>query len=103
MIIPGSSLQLSHTRREKLKEALDTVRKKNGFDPKKHTAQLPMNDCELSVMPNEDGGFASNFTPTCLTDGANGFVIASNVLDCVNESHELVPGVDRATETPETW
>lgn len=92
-------------RREKLNKALATVRereaarKKDGINPQKNPAQLPMNDPESSVMPNKEGGFAPNFTPTCLTDGTAGFIIDSDVLACVNETQELLPAVDRATES----
>lgn len=91
-------------RREKLKEALvavglkDEARRKQGTDAKKNPAQLPMNDRESSVMPNKEGGYAPNYTPTCLTDGTRGFILDTNVLGCVNETHELLPAVDRATE-----
>lgn len=91
-------------RRAKLTAALESVRerdatrKKQGTDPVKHPAQLPMNDPESSVMPNKEGGFAPNFTPTCLTDGANGIIVDTNVLGRVNETDELIPAVDRTTE-----
>jgi transposase len=98
------SLASSKQRREKLSEALaavqtkDDARKKDGVNSEKNPAQLPMNDPESSVMPNKEGGFAPNYTPTCVTDGASGFIIDTNVLGCINETHELLPAVDRVTE-----
>lgn len=91
-------------RRTKLAAALESVRardearKKAGINPAKNPAQLPMNDQESSVMPNKEGGYAPNYTPTCLTDGAKGFIVDSNVLGCINETNELVPAVDRTTD-----
>ena len=49
-------------------------------------------------MPNKEGGFAPNYTPTALTDGASGIILDSNVLDEINESGEALPAVDRQTE-----
>ena len=49
-------------------------------------------------MPNKEGGYAPNYTPTCLTDGAKGFIVDSNVLGCINETSELIPAVDRPTD-----
>lgn len=98
------SLATSKQRRDKLSEALEAVRakddarKKDGTNPEKNPAQLPMNDPQSSVMPNKEGGFAPNYTPTCLTDGASGFILDTNVLGCINETHELLPAVDRVTE-----
>lgn len=91
-------------RREKLTQALKIVREKDeargkiGVDSQKNAAQVPMNDPESSVMPNKEGGYAPNYTPTCLTDATTGFIIDTNVLNVVNETHELLPSVDRVTE-----
>ena len=49
-------------------------------------------------MPNKEGGFAPNYTPTALTDGESGIILDANVLDVVNESGEALPAVDRVTE-----
>ncbi len=101
--LPASIAQQKQ-RREKLAEALkiarakDEVRPKAGVDPRKNAAQVPMNDPESSVMPNKEGGYAPNYTPTCLTDGATGFIVDTNVLNVVNETHELLPSIDRVTE-----
>lgn len=62
-------------RQEKLKAALATAqtldekRSESGIDSAKNPAQVPMTDSDSRVMPNKEGGFAPNYTPTCLTDG----------------------------------
>ncbi len=59
-------------REEKLRELLeqlrqsDAARKKDGI---KSPAQLPKADADSSVMPNKEGGYAPNYTPTAATDG----------------------------------
>lgn len=99
-------------RREQIAAALeqareaDKARKKNGIDPEKRPAQVPMTDPDSRVMPNKDAGYAPNYTPTLTTDGHNGFILDCDVLDETNESDALPASVDRVTETfgkqPET-
>lgn len=71
--------------------------KKDDIDPVRNPAQMPMNDQESSVIPNKGGGYAPNYTPTCLIDGTKSFIVDTNVLAAStkrsNWSH-----VDRTTE-----
>jgi len=100
-------------RRGKLKEALsvakelDEARRSAGVDIVKNPAQVPMTDLESRVMPNKEGGYAPNYTPTCLTDGQSGFILDAAVVNLVNEQPETLPAIDRATqmcnESPETF
>ena len=100
-------------RQEKLKAALATAqtldesRRENGIDPAKNPAQVPMTDMDSRVMPHKEGGFGPNFTPTCLTDGARGFILDAAVTNQVNEHPEALPAVDRTTqmcgESPENF
>lgn len=99
-------------RREQIAAALeqaraaDAARKKEGIDPEKNPAQVPMIDPDSRVMPNKEGGYAPNYTPTVTTDGQNGFILDCDVLAQVNESDALPESVDRIEETfgqkPET-
>ena len=65
-----------------------------------------MIDPDSRVMPNKEGGYAPNYTPTAVTDGQQGFILDCDVLAQVNESDALVESVDRIEETfgqkPET-
>jgi hypothetical protein len=88
-------------RRKKLAELTrtrDEERRQSGTDPKKKPAQVPTTDPQSKVMPNKEGGYAPNYTPTALTDGESGIILDANVLDVVNESGEALPAVDRVTE-----
>ena len=99
-------------RRERIAAALeqaraaDAARKKEGVDPQKNPAQVPMTDPESRVMPNKEGGYSPNYTPTAVTDGQQGFIVDCDVLAQVNESEALPESVDRIEETfgqkPET-
>jgi transposase len=79
--------------------ALDEARRKDGIDPKKNPAQVPMNDPESRVMPNKEGGYAPNYTPTVTTDGHCGIIIDCEVIGEVNETPQALPSVDRIKET----
>lgn len=86
--------------------AADAARKKDGINPKKRPAQVPMTDPDSRVMSNKEGGYAPNYTPIVTTDGQHGFILDCDVLAQANESDALPTSVDRVKETfgeqPET-
>jgi transposase len=92
-------------RRQQVREALakaraaDAARRQQGIDPAKNPAQVPTTDSESRVMPNKEGGYAPNYTPTAITDGHRGFIVDADVTAEVNEGHVLVESVDRIAET----
>jgi hypothetical protein len=49
-------------------------------------------------MPNKEGGYAPNYTPTATTDGHRGFIVDCDVTDDVNEGSLAAPCVDRIEE-----
>lgn len=79
--------------------ALDEARRKDGIDPAQNPAQVPLHDPESRVMPNKEGGYAPNYTPTTTTDGHRGFIVDCEVVGEVNETPQAVPSVDRIEET----
>jgi transposase len=79
--------------------AADAARKDQGIDPQKNPAQVPTSDPDSRVMPNKEGGYAPNYTPTATTDGESGFIVDCDVLARVNESDALAESVDRIQET----
>jgi transposase len=79
---------------EKLHEA-DAARKKDGI---KTPAQMPKADTDSTVMPNKEGGYAPNYTPTVATDGAADFIVDCDVIPGPNEHNELLSSVDRIEE-----
>jgi transposase len=92
-------------RREHVGEALrkakaaEAARSKKGVDAQENPAQVPMTDPDCRVMPNKEGGYAPNYTPTATTDGYRGFIVDADVLAEVNESEAAVASVDRIEET----
>ena len=102
--LPGPLADLKQ-RRERVREALsnaqevDAARSKRGVDPQTHPARVPTTDLDARVMPNKEGGYAPNYTPTATTDGHRGFIVDCEVLAEVNETQEAVASVDRIAET----
>jgi transposase len=94
----------SAKRREKLREVLeklrsaDAARKRDGIDPKKNPVQLAPVDPDARLMPNKEGGYAPNYTPTAAVDGTSGFIVDCDVIDTPKENQELLGSVDRITE-----
>jgi len=92
-------------RRQRVKQALEQVRaaddarRREGIDPNKNPAQIPMTDPDSRVMPNKEGGYAPNYTPVATTDGECGFVVDCDVMNEINESPAAIPSVDRIEET----
>jgi len=86
---------------EKLRQVLeelceaDAARKKGGI---KTPAQMPKADTDSTVMPNKEGGYAPNYTPTAATDGAADFIVDCDVIPGPNEQNELLSSVDRIEE-----
>ena len=92
-------------RRERMAAALeqaraaDAARKKDGINPEKRPAQVPMADPDSRVMSNKEGGYAPNYTPIATTDGHEGFILDCDVLAQANESDALPESMDRVKET----
>ena len=64
---------------EQLKQ-MDARRKSEGKDPKENPAQLPKTDLDARILPNKEGGYAPNYTPMCLNDMLNGFIVEADVV-----------------------
>ena len=79
--------------------AADEARRKQGVNPEKNPAQVPITDSDSLVMPNKEGGYAPNYTPTATTDGHRGFIVDVDVLSVVNEGEAAAASVDRIEET----
>lgn len=92
-------------RRDKIRAALaqaeagDEAKQKKGNNPAKNPSQIPTTDPESRVMPNKEGGYAPNYTPTATTDGQCGFIVDCDVTNDVNEASLFVESVDRTAET----
>ena len=92
-------------RRRKLRElqqtlqAQDEARRKEGKDPQKNPAQAPQADADAKMMPNKEGGYAPNYTPTAAVDVASGLIVDGDVVADPNEHPQTLPTVDRIEAT----
>lgn len=76
---------------------MEAARKKDGIDPRKNPAQLPITDPDSRILPNKEGGYAANYTPLVVTETMNGFIVAADVFTGNVEHTELVGLVDWVT------
>jgi transposase len=60
--------------------------------------RLPITDVESRLMPNKEGGFAPNFTPTATVDVASGLIVEATVLNVHNEDQHLFPAIDQVRQ-----
>jgi transposase len=79
-------------------EAMDAKRsrRKDGPDT---AARVPVTDPEAKVLPNKEGGFAANYTPTVAVEGRGGYIVDTEVLSGDAESSVTVASVDRVEAT----
>jgi transposase len=91
-------------RRQKLQDILlslqsqDATRRKEGKNPEKNPAQLPKADIDSKIMPNKEGGYAANYTPTAAVDVSSGMIVDCEVIADPNEHAQTLPAVDRTEE-----
>jgi transposase len=88
-------------RHRRLQEALkqlaeaDAARRREGL---KTPAQLPSTDPDSTVLPNKEGGYAANFTPTAAVDTHRDYIVDPEVIADANENTEVVPMTERVEE-----
>lgn len=75
-------------------QELDRLEKSGQTPPKR----LPITDPESRVMPNKEGGFAPNYTPTATVDVASGLIVEATVLNVHNEDQHLLPAIERVQQ-----
>lgn len=61
-------------------------------------AAVPIADPESAVLPNKEGGFAPNYTPTATTESQSGFIADAQVLPGGEDPQQAVETVDRIEE-----
>ncbi len=91
-------------RQQALANALEAARKmeskraaKEGEDKdkKKKPAKVPVADVESEVLPNKEGGYAPNHSPTAAVDGTCGWIVDAEVITDSSEPEAVIPTVDR--------
>lgn len=60
--------------------------------------RIPITDPQSRIMPNKEGGFAPNYTPTSLVDIDSGMVVATEVISGLDEDKYMMPLVNEVTK-----
>jgi len=60
---------------------------------------LPITDPDSRIMPNKEGGFAPNYTPTAMVDVKSGMIIDADVTDAITDENLLLPAIERLQQT----
>jgi transposase len=64
----------------------------------KPPTRLPITDLDSRVMPNKEGGFAPNYTPTATVDVDSGLIVGCDVLADMAEEQQLLPAVNEVRQ-----
>jgi transposase len=107
-----AELRDMQVRQEKLRAALaqlqemDQQRKRDGINPKKNPAQLPVTDPDSRILPNKEGGYAPNYTPMAVTETEHGFIVGADVVMGNVEHTVMIAMIDSIEDdfgaTPDT-
>ncbi len=94
-------------RRERLTKALAAAKARDESPQAKTKARkgkkvkpaaVPIADPDSAVLPNKEGGFAPNYTPTATTESQGGFIADAQVLPGGEDPQQAVETVDRIEE-----
>lgn len=84
-----------------LEKALEVARardanKRRIKGPGSPAVRVPVTDPDAQVVPNKDGGFAPNYTPTVAVDPVTRAIVAADVLAGSDEHTAVLPAVEAA-------
>jgi transposase len=81
-------------RQERIQAALDELSRLEAAG-EKPPKRLPLTDPQSRMMPNKEGGFAPNYTPTATVDVESGLIVEATVLNVINEDQYLIPSIEQ--------
>lgn len=85
-------------RRDQVDAALAEIERLTD-DGQKVPARLPITDPQSRVMPNKEGGFAPNYTPTAAVDVDSGIIVSADVIANSDEDKHMLCAVADVTES----
>lgn len=81
-------------RQERIQAALEELARLEAAG-EKLPKRLPLTDPQSRMMPNKEGGFAPNYTPTTTVDVESGLIVEATVLSEINEDQHLIPAIEQ--------
>ncbi len=72
------------------------ARKQEIEGPGAQAVRVPVTDPDAQIVPNKEGGFAPNFTPTVAVDPASRLIVVGEVLEGSEENTAVLPAVEAA-------
>jgi transposase len=98
---PAQELERLHRHRQQCLQALQTARERDAraraHDGKNAKAvRVPVSDPDARVLPNKEGGFAPNYTPTVAVDAHSGAIVHADVVAGADEASAVAPAVEAA-------
>ena len=85
-------------RRKRVDAALEELQRLEQ-DGQKTPARIPITDPQSRVMPNKEGGFAPNYTPTATVDIDSGLIVDADVIPHTDEDKHLLDSVEKVQES----
>ena len=83
-------------RRDQVDAALAEIERSTD-EGQKVPARLPITDPQSRVMPNKEGGFAPNYTPTAAVDVDSGIIVSAGVIANSDEDKQMLSAVAHVT------
>ena len=69
---------------------------------KARPVSVPVTDPDATILPNKEGGFAPNYTPTVAVDAASGAIVSATVVEGSHEGASVMPAVEDAKRLGKT-
>ncbi len=88
----------------KYKRALEQAQKRDEVKQAKRGRNkaaavcVPVTDPDSMIVPNKEGGFAPNYTPTLAVDAATGAIISALVPEGSDEAGSVLPAIEQARQ-----
>ena len=83
-----------------LKEARerDEARAKHNSKKKSRPVRIPLSDSDSHILPNKEGGYAPNYTPTVAVDTSSGVIVSAEVPEGGDEASVVSAAIAVAEE-----
>lgn len=85
--------RLQYSKALEIAQRRDEVRRKK-VGAKAKPVKVPVADPDSQVLPNKEGGYAPNYTPTVVVDKDSRLILSEDVVDGNGEANCIMPGIE---------